>query len=444
MAVPTASRYSRVTLVGTRRRIDLVLPSTEPVGSLMPDLLAMLGDETQTPPRARQLVGADGDVLAPEVTLADAEVEDGAVLRLVAQHDVPPAPVVHDVIEEVSDDTDVRVWRWGPVARRWTVTAGVVAGCLLVAWMLPRAAVPGVRAADALTVAALALLACGVVAGRASEPAGAALALGGGAVALVASWTATGDAGWPVYVRLVAAAAVLAAVTALLGLASPLGRVGVVGGGLALALAAAWGTGAWAGLAPDRLAAIMAVASTVLLGLLPRVALTASGLTALDDRRTGGGQVARRDAVAAIAAAHRSLAIATVATAASAALAGTLLLGAPSRWTVLLALATAVVLASRARVYPLVAEVAALLAAAAAILTGLLTLWLDRAGVAGPLAAVLALIAIALVVLGVEPPEHVRARLRRHGDRLEAVAVLAATPLAIGVFGTYGQLLETF
>jgi hypothetical protein len=49
-----------------------------------------------------------------------------------------------------------------------------------------------------------------------------------------------------------------------------------------------------------------------------------------------------------------------------------------------------------------------------------------------------------LVVLAVEPPEHVRARLRRLGDRLETVAVLAAVPLAIGVLGTYGQLLDTF
>jgi type VII secretion integral membrane protein EccD len=445
MAVPTvSSRYSRVTLVGSRRRIDLVLPSTEAVGSLLPDLLAMLGDEAASPPRGRQLVGADGEVLAPEATLAEAGIPDGAVLRVVAQHDVPPAPVVHDVIEEVSDDTDTRAGRWGPVARRWTATAGVVAGCLLLAWMLGRAAPSRALAADLRTLAALALLGCGVVAGRVREPVGTALVLGGGAVALTASAAATEFVGWPAHARLVAAAAVAAGVTVLLGLTSPLGRVGVVGGGLALVLAAAWGAGVAAGLPPERLAAVMGVASVVLLGLLPRVALTASGLTALDDRRTAGEEVGRRDAVAAIAAAHRGLSIATVATAASTALAGVLLAGAPSRWTVPLALALVVVLASRARVYPLVAEVAALLAAAGTVLAALLALWLDRSGLAGPLAAVLALIAVGLVVLGVEFPEHVRARFRRHGDRLEAVAVLAAVPLAIGVFGTYGKLLSTF
>jgi hypothetical protein len=44
----------------------------------------------------------------------------------------------------------------------------------------------------------------------------------------------------------------------------------------------------------------------------------------------------------------------------------------------------------------------------------------------------------------VDPVEHVRARLRRLADRLETVAVVAAVPLAIGVFGIYGRLLDTF
>jgi type VII secretion integral membrane protein EccD len=436
--------YSRVTLVGDRRRVDLVLPSTEPVGSLMPDLLALVGDEVQAPPRARQLVGAGGQVLALDATLAEAEVPDGAVLWLVAQHDAPPAPVVHDVIEEVSDDRDGRAWRWGAVARRWTLTAVVVAACLSVAWLLLGGPWSDLQTAQALAVVSLTLCACGVVAGQLHEPPGTALVLGGGAVGLVSSWTATGAAGEPLAGRLVVAAAVVAAVTVLLGLVSPLGRVGLVGGGLGLGLAAAWGAGLSAGLAPDRLAAVMAVASVVLLGLLPRVALTTSGLTSLDDRRTAGQEVTRRDAVAAIEATHRGLSVAVVATAASTALAGRLLLTAPTRWTVLLAAACGVVLAGRARIYPLVAEVVALLAAAGWIVLGLLAVWLDRAGTAGPLTALLVLLVTALVALGVEPVEHVRARLRRLGDRLEMVAVVAVVPLAIGVFGIYGRLLDTF
>lgn len=41
-----ASRTSlgRVTLVGERRRVDLVLPAQEPLGALLPDVLRLLGD----------------------------------------------------------------------------------------------------------------------------------------------------------------------------------------------------------------------------------------------------------------------------------------------------------------------------------------------------------------------------------------------------------------
>ena len=436
--------YSRVTLVGDRRRVDLVLPSTEPVGSLMPDLLALVGDEVQAPPRARQLVGAGGQVLALDATLAEVEVQDGAVLRLVAQHDGLACVVRISAPGHNTDDRDEHAWRWGPVARRWTLIAAVVAACLAVARLLLRGPWSEPRTAQALAVVALTLGACGVVAGRLREPPGTALVLGGGAVGVVSAWTAMGAAGEPLIGRLVVAAAVAAAVAVLLGLVSSLGRVGVVGGGLGLGLAAAWGAGLSSGPATDRLAAVMAVASVVLLGLLPRVALTTSGLTSLDDRRTAGQEVARRDAVAAIEATHRGLSVAVVATAASTALAGHLLLTSPTRWTVLLAVACGVVLAGRARIYPLVAEVAALLAAASWILLGLLAVWQDRAGTVGPLAAVLALLVTVLVALGVEPVEHVRARLRHLGDHLETVAVVAAIPLAIGVFGIYGRLLDTF
>uniref|UniRef100_UPI0036F35BFC hypothetical protein n=1 Tax=Fodinicola feengrottensis TaxID=435914 RepID=UPI0036F35BFC len=51
---------------------------------------------------------------------------------------------------------------------------------------------------------------------------------------------------------------------------------------------------------------------------------------------------------------------------------------------------------------------------------------------------------IASAVLVVEPPDHVRARLRRLTDRLEAVTVIAMVPVALGVFGVYERLLHTF
>jgi hypothetical protein len=104
----------------------------------------------------------------------------------------------------------------------------------------------------------------------------------------------------------------------------------------------------------------------------------------------------------------------------------------------------AVVLLSRARAFPLVAEVVALFAAAALLVVRLAVLWLDHAGGAGALVLLGAAALLPLLVLGIEPPDHVRVRLRRFADLIESLGVIGLFPLAIGVFGIYGQLLNKF
>jgi hypothetical protein len=128
----TGSRtaLTRITLVGERRRIDLVLPSREPVGILLPEIMRLLDDRVGPRPELRHLVTMDGAALAHDSTLESAGVPDGAVLRLVRAEDAPSAPVVHDISDEVADDLDVRPWRWRPAARR------VVAGLSTVVWAL--------------------------------------------------------------------------------------------------------------------------------------------------------------------------------------------------------------------------------------------------------------------------------------------------------------------
>ncbi|KIF01736.1 secretion protein snm4, partial [Streptomyces sp. RSD-27] len=126
MGAVSGTALSRVTLVGQRRRMDLVLPSQEPVGRLLPDVIRMLDDRVATQPMLRHLVTADGSVLEHGVSLEEAGVADGAVLRLVRVQDVPSAPVVHDVTDEAAEDLDVRAWRWRPSARRVTAGAGLV------------------------------------------------------------------------------------------------------------------------------------------------------------------------------------------------------------------------------------------------------------------------------------------------------------------------------
>lgn len=83
------TQLSRVTLIGERRRADIVLPSDTPIGQLLPDILQLLDDRAASRPTTRQLITSDGSALPHDATLSSAEVPDGAVLRLVRAHAAP-------------------------------------------------------------------------------------------------------------------------------------------------------------------------------------------------------------------------------------------------------------------------------------------------------------------------------------------------------------------
>ncbi|ROQ71557.1 type VII secretion integral membrane protein EccD [Streptomyces sp. CEV 2-1] len=442
------AEMSRVTLVGERRRADIVLPSDTPVGQLLPELLQLLDDRAASRPLTRQLLTADGSALPHDSTLASAGIGDGAVLRLVRTHAAPPAPVVHDVTDQVADNLDMQAWRWRPAARRAAAGATTVAFAVIAA-LLTRSEFPLTPLAGALAAVTVVLLVAGALVarlGRGNRGLATALLLASSVLGILTAWTAADAYNWSGALRLAAVAGAVTLSLALLGFFSPLGRGGLIGAMATASLTVVWEAVAAVTSDVARLGAVMAVVSVVLLGLLPRIALMASGLTALDDRRSGGVSVSRHDVGNALAATHRGLALATLATSVSAAAAGWLLTlaGRPTVWTVLLPSLVAVVLLSRARAFPLVAEVVALFAAAAVLVVRLVMLWMDHAGGAGPIAVLCAAALLPLLALAVEPPEHVRVRLRRTADLVESIGVVGLFPLTVGVFGMYGQLLNKF
>lgn len=447
-ATTSRTQLSRVTLIGERRRADLVLPSDTAIGQLLPDILRLLDDRAATRPTTRQLITSDGSALPHDATLSSAGVPDGAVLRLVRAHAAPPAPVVHDVTDQVADDLDLRAWRWRPGARRASAGVAVVVFAVAAALLARREFALEHVAAGLGAVTALFLVLGALVAkiGRGNRGLATALLLAAGGLGLLTAWTAADAHHWSGTVRLACVAASLVISLVLLAYFSPLGRGGIIGAGTIAAVTAVWELVAAMQDRPDRLGAVMAVFSVVLLGMLPRFALMASGLTGLDDRRSSGTSVSRHEVANALAATHRGLALATVVTAASAASAGWLLTTAaePTAWTVALASLTAVVLLSRARAFPLIAEVVALFGATALLVVRLAVLWLDHAGGLGALVLLGAAALLPLLVLGIEPPEHVRVRLRRFADLIESLGVIGLFPLAVGVFGIYGQLLNKF
>ncbi|MDT0443425.1 type VII secretion integral membrane protein EccD [Streptomyces johnsoniae] len=450
----------RVTLVGERRRIDMVLPSEAPVGELLPDLLGLLGEEAGGVPLLRRLMTSDGAVLTQDETLASAGIVDGAVLRLVREQETPAAPVVHDVTDEVAEDLDRRDWRWGESSRLWTagggaVLLGVVTAVLAWVW-LGADAVGGWLVGAALGCAALG----GLAARLGGRPLGAALIVLGGALGGPGAWALSGSGSGPGGAAKLAALGLVAVVTLmLLGVFTAVGRGGLIAAAAVVLLVGGWEAGI--ALVPEgegyRVGVVMGVVSVLGLGLLPRLALTASGLTALDDRRSGGASVSRQQVDTALAATHRGLTLATVVTAASAAAAGWLAVddgaggsGGANGWAVTVTALLAVVLLSRSRAFPLSVEVVSLLLAGTALIVRLVVLWAERSGdggdgtVAGPLIALGVLAALPLTLFVVRPPDHVRARMRRLANLVESVGVLALIPVAVGAFGVYGRLLDTF
>ncbi|MEU8590165.1 type VII secretion integral membrane protein EccD [Streptomyces sp. NPDC048664] len=447
-ATTSRTQLSRVTLVGERRRADVVLPSDTPIGHLLPDILQLLDDRAASRPMTRQLITSDGSALPHEATLSSAEVPDGAVLQLVRAHAAPPAPVVHDVIDHVADDLDLRAWRWRPATRRIGAGAATV-GFAVAAALLARREFPLESVAAVLAAVTVVFLAVGALvskAGGGNRGLATTLLLTSGALGLLAAWTAADADGWSGPARLAGVVAVLVLTLVLLAWFSPLGRGALLGAGASACVGLAWEAVAAVQDRPERLGAVMAVFSVVLLGVLPRFALMASGLTGLDDRLSSGASVSRHQVATALAATHRGLALATVTTAVSAAAGGWLLTDAarPTVWTIALASLTAVVLMARARAFPLAAEVVALYVGAALLVVRLASVWVDHAGGAGALVLLCAAAALPLLVLAIQPPEHVRVRLRRIGDLIESAGVIGLFPLAVGAFGLYGKLLNKF
>lgn len=444
-----AHPFTRVTLIGSRTHVDLLLPSHQPVGLLLPQVLNILDDQPAGAVAAKVLVAADGTELNAEASLNQAGVLDGSSLLLCNASEAPPAAVVYDVNDLVVGETGAVPGRWN---RRWGdltagtfAAAGIWAGAeILLAFLAPDAAW------WMLLVLSLLGLAAGSTANR--GPVRSAI----GSTFLGAGWL-TGLGGvFHLYdgvpERLPAAALALAGLSVLtlaaLGAGASQPRAWF-SGAATLALAAGLWTAAGA-LAGDgvRTAALAAPASVLLLGLLPKIALASSGLATLDDQRAKGGSVPRSNAVEAVAAAHRTLTLGTAVIALSL-VPGLWLLGTDTdrqQWTLPLLLALTLAVFLRARSFPLVPQRSALYLVVAvglgAAALAALRFLPGQAWVVG--VAVLGTAAGAAAALALVFPDHTLARFRLLAKRVESVAILSSVPLIVGLFGVFAQLVGSF
>ena len=429
------SGFTRLSVVASSRRAEVVVPDDEPVAVVVAELLRLL-DEGAGAGRPMVLVTAVGEQLDQTATLAEQDVVQGTVLRLVRIDQAPAPPEVADVSDVAADTLAARPDRW---RTGWTVAAAamVVAAAGWVGAGHLHAVGPG-RTGLVVTAAVWGVLVLlGAALGVARRPT-AAVVTGAGALGVaLAGAVAWSDGPRPAQALVVtvvcATVAVVASASRRTGLAAGAALGGVLAGlwlGLAQAVDAALAAG------------IVAVAGVLVLGILPGLAMTVSGLNRLDDDTLSGRATDRRIAADAVGAAHHMLTAAGVAVAVVVAAAGLVLIAQPSGWGTALGAAVAVVVACRSRMTPLVPARWAMLTAAVAVGVG----WSASAAPGAPVVVTAAFLVVAIGVLGAlwPPPAHLVARLRRLTDTVELVAVLALVPLLLASAGVFSDLLAVW
>lgn len=432
--------YTRLTVVGSSRRADLVVPDDEPIALLLPDVLDLLGESAEYEGASVRLIRRTGEQIELAATPAEARLPNGEVLRVVRAEDAPPPPEVADVTDVVAESLQRRDDRWGETARRWTAAAAIAIVTGVLGLALGRALDDG---APLVLAGGWSLaLAAAVVLGLLRHPwvrmwtTAAAVGLSVPLAELVQRAT-----GGEVPVLLAAAGLVWISVAVGLGLAArsaPPAWGGLIGGGAA----AVWIALLLTPLPPASVPALIGLAAIVGTGLLPTFALGASGLSALDDAAIGGTLPSRRAVAASLEDAYAALAWAGGALAVTAGAAGVALAVSADPYALLLAVAIGLVLALRTRQFPLIVHIVPLWAAALAVLLAVAAspLMPPLAG-AGLLAAI---VVGAILLAGIRPPAHVRVRLRRWGNALELLAVVATVPLLLGTLQVYPDLLRVF
>ena len=435
------TEFTRLTIIGTERKAELVVPNDEAIGRLLPRLMDLLGEPSGSVARPLTLVRSTGEQLDVALTAADQQVLDGELLRIVRSDDAPPPPEVADVTDVLGESLRDRAGLWSDRSRE--VTGAIAMGVLGLA-------VSALVPVDELTAAiAIVVLMIGAsVAGR--------VGWRWGAVALVAAvlgtataefWSRTAAEGWD-------AANVAVGIFTFVLVGWVALRIGIGFGLRSPSVTLGSHVGALISLLPllllilsdlalPRVLVITAAVAVVVCGVLPRIALAASGLTGLDDQVVEGHPRRRDDVTVTVNDAYRTLSWATVAVAVPLAVTSALLIGETNPWAVAVGVVVAVVTVLRTRAFPLAVQQMALwFAVLAALIVGLVRQPRLSDVLVAVILAVVALLVVVLVVA--RPPAHQRAFWRRAGNLVEMLAVIALIPLLLGVFGVFGDLLGAF
>lgn len=443
-----ATRFTRVTIAGQDRQVDISLPASAPVAEQLPMVLRLLSIPSAAVPRGWVLSTPELGTLPRDRSLDEVGILDGMVLYLTPAPAAAAPPFVDDV-ESAVGDTVAEIAPAFTAEHRRSGIAGLMAPILLAATILSVFA-PGPVSWMGAALAAVVALTVGALVTEGGGGYAAAIAIPATAVLVYAVESPkNGFTGANLMLVVTGASLALIAV----GLVRQ-ASTATAGGVTATVLALAGWIGLFAGLPGYRMAALIVLLAVIGAGLAGQFALGGAGLVNLMVADERGERVPRATVEDSV---RRGTSIATgvvwacsiAAALAALVLIRTQLTGTGSRGWVppLFGVVGAAVFALRSRMFSRVRQVVPMLGVAVIGGTAVATMvpqWMsmtDRTGAAAATLGVLALVIIVLAVAGFSALAEVpRMRLRRLFEALEFVAVLALVPGLILVFDVIGAM----
>jgi type VII secretion integral membrane protein EccD len=435
-----ATRFTRVTIAGEDRQVDVSLPAAGPIAEQLPMVLRLLSVPSTPVPRRWVLSTPELGVLPRDRSLDDSGILDGMVLHLTDAQDSALAPFVDDVEATAADTTAENAPPFTAEHRRSCV-AGLLAVVLLAA-VVVSALAPSPLSWLGAALTGVVALTVGALIGERGGGYAAVIAVPAAAVLVFAVQPkVNGFSGADLMLILTAASLALVAV-GLIRQASAATAAGVT----AAVLAVTGWIGLFSGLPAYRTAGMVVLLAVVCSGLAGQLALGGAGLVNLlvaDERGERVPRIAVQQSV------RRGGAIATgivwacsiAASVAVLVLMRTQLAGSRSWIPPVFGGITAAVFALRSRMFSRVGQVAPMLAVpvvGAVATSTMVPTWasmINPGGAAGVTFGILALTAVVLAATGFSSLSEVpRARTRRLFEGLEFVAVLALIPALILVF----------
>ena len=463
MAAAAGPDLARVTVSTPRRRIDVALPGNALVADLLPQLLALAGDDLADEGEHHggwSLRRSTGSELDPVRNLATQGVRDGELLNLVPRRMEWPELAYDDIVEVIAGGSRRTGRSWGAATTRRcglaVATATLAFGLFDVALSGP----PWPAAAGIAFGAAVVLAVLGVVLSRALSDAGAGgvvascalpYAFAGGLFAVAPAHASLTGLGAP-SMLLGSAALVVFGVVGFTAVAATL-RVFVAGTGAGVAGV----FGAVLCLAGTSAGGAAAIVLTVAIGVLPAYPPVAiwlgrvpvPSLPSRPEEILADRTMPRRDDVfAAVARANELLTGALLATAVIGVCCAGALATSGRGVDRALAVVAAVALLLRGRLFAAPHQRLPLLIAGAAVLALLLvSLTLQAGSTRVRLVLLVAVLVVAALVLAAALVYSKRApspRVGRLADVADVLAVMALVPLACGAAGAFRAIADLF